>query len=144
MSHEHGMYGYFPGGDPRKFTPDGENSEKEHATWKAACEAFAKTGEPHDPGCFGVSLGTDVSAIVTTGAGFGPGVYSYDCDDPSCPEAQAETWRDPDDAYAAFERWFEWDGKVIEAQTDETLQEKMREAFAAGFKARQELEGGDE
>lgn len=32
-------YGYFPGGDPRDFSPDEEScTEKEIAAWKRACE----------------------------------------------------------------------------------------------------------
>lgn len=38
-------YGYFLGGDPRKFTPDLENSEEEIQRWKDACAAW-EAGEP--------------------------------------------------------------------------------------------------
>lgn len=40
-------YGYFLGGDPRKFSPDPEcSTPEEQAAWKADCEAWDR-GEPH-------------------------------------------------------------------------------------------------
>jgi hypothetical protein len=62
------MYGNFPGGDPRHFTPDPEAStEEERAAWKAACDGVEKIlqawgkGEPPvisaDPACEWVRRG---------------------------------------------------------------------------------------
>jgi hypothetical protein len=34
------QYGGFHGGNPNDFCPDAENTEQEHAAWKAACEAY--------------------------------------------------------------------------------------------------------
>lgn len=53
---------------------------------------------------------------------------------------------DCDDAYGAFEQWWDFDAQVtqvVDLPADESLKEKLREAFAAGFKARQELDGGE-
>lgn len=42
-------YGFFLGGDPRLFTPDGENEPHEHAAHKAACEAWDRGDKVPDP-----------------------------------------------------------------------------------------------
>lgn len=46
-------YGFFHGGDPRTFTPDGEfASPKEYARWKADCLAFSEgRGKATPPSC---------------------------------------------------------------------------------------------
>jgi hypothetical protein len=42
------VYGFFPGGDPRDFTPDTEScTPEEIARWKADCE-LVERGEPID------------------------------------------------------------------------------------------------
>lgn len=72
-------YGFFPGGDPRRFTPDVEsNTNEEIAAHKAACDRW-ETGETaplpgsciHGEGC------------IITMSGFGLGSYDYDADDPA-------------------------------------------------------------
>jgi len=63
-------YGPFPGGDPRKFSPDEEiNTPEEMANWEAACAEWdAGEGVDRGPGC--LTLG-DGSMVTGTGLGFG-------------------------------------------------------------------------
>jgi hypothetical protein len=71
-------YGYFPGGDPRTFSPDPEcSTEAEQAAHRAACDAWDR-GErepvrgPHE------QLISDGKVIGhVTLAGFGLGVYTH-------------------------------------------------------------------
>lgn len=112
MKHTEVGYGYYPGGDPRKFSPDPECcTVEENARWKAACEAWDR-GETPDPGGPHVPLGhplpdgvEPVASIIGraedgqtfghhTVAHYGLGTYEveWDCDgDPEChvchPEA---------------------------------------------------------
>lgn len=90
MKHEHSGYGFFPGGDPRRFTPDSEESgtmQDERAAWEAAC---AKWNEAEKAA---VQLTAEegsclhLPGLIITRSGFGLGVYTYECDDPSCAEA---------------------------------------------------------
>lgn len=67
-------YGPFPGGDPRRFTPDREAcTTEEIRRWEAACQEW-REGRQEDagPGC--ATFG-DGSAI--TGSGFGVGMYDF-------------------------------------------------------------------
>lgn len=72
------QYGFYHGGDPRKFMPDGENSEKELADHKAACakwdeaEAKGEKLEPEPDGSGWIS-----PSIHVTRSSYGMGVYSY-------------------------------------------------------------------
>ncbi len=154
MTHEHHGYGLFPGGDPRRFKPDGEdsNSPAEIAKHRAACAEWnareRKGDDLPEPVAGAVhgqlvnpSTGEVKGSFIACGvSGFGMGVYAYDCDDPECLEAQAPL--DPDDAYGAFERW-KWDAEVTGAfgklhfDSADELADVLREAFAAGFKARE-------
>ena len=68
-------YGPFPGGDPRRFTPDEECSTPgERERWKLACQE-AERGEGLDraPHC---QLMGDASNLL--GHGFGLGVYTVE------------------------------------------------------------------
>lgn len=67
---QHG-YGFFPGGDPRDFSPDDENPEEEKEAHRLACEAAA-TGAVDLPG----SCRVYENAIITR-SGFGTGIYTY-------------------------------------------------------------------
>lgn len=69
---EHG-YGFFPGGDPRSFSPDEEScTPEEIAAHKAACEAWdAGTTLPAHAGC---RVG---GGIIVCGSAFGVGSYEY-------------------------------------------------------------------
>jgi len=86
-------YGFFPGGDfdPRKFTPDAENSAEEIAAHKALCEAWergerptvARSGRVDDvslpgqpDGAGGRTEPIEGPAIVC-GSSLGMGVYEY-------------------------------------------------------------------
>lgn len=71
-------YGFFPGGDPRKFHPDEEsNSAEEIAAHKAACEAMdAGTSKGETPACQHLATEAGV-AHVNTGK-FGMGSYTYE------------------------------------------------------------------
>lgn len=124
IPHEHGGYGFFPGGDPRCFSPDSEESgttPEEHAAWVAACKAWdaadaaGKKLAAENGSC---SLETvehpehgPVTAIVTR-ARFGLGGYSYPCVDPNCDES----WpRDPEPNPEKFLEATTWDAAVSEA-----------------------------
>lgn len=98
MKHTHGGYGFFPGGDPRRFQPDSENTPEQLAAHEAAVkrwnEAEAK-GEPLPPAekgsCNPVVLERDgevVGGAIVCGSAFGLGGYEFDvefADDEPCP-----------------------------------------------------------
>lgn len=124
IPHEHGGYGFFPGGDPRCFSPDSEESgttPEEHAAWVAACKAWdaadaaGKKLAAENGAC---SVETvehpehgPVAAIVTRSR-FGLGGYSYPCVDPNCDES----WpRDPEPNPEKFLEATTWDAAVSEA-----------------------------
>jgi hypothetical protein len=68
-------YGPFPGGDPRRFTPDPECCAPEEIdAHKAACEAWDRgDGEDRGPSCASMGDGS-----VWNGTGFGIGTYTTD------------------------------------------------------------------
>lgn len=68
---EHG-YGFFPGGDPRRFSPDGDATEKEIANHKAACAAWDRGEQSSHPDCF------HGDGYVLTSCQFGLGSYEWD------------------------------------------------------------------
>lgn len=76
------MYGHFPGGDPRDFTPDAEGcTEKEIADWNAACKAMDE-GTYEDNGKHGCRfLGDDKAQVIVCGSTFGIGVTMYYCEE---------------------------------------------------------------
>lgn len=76
MSTEIG-YGFFPGGDPRKFTPDMDmNTKEEIASWKLACAEWDKGNEVQPlHGCI-----LHDGRIVNL-SGFGLGTYEFEIDD---------------------------------------------------------------
>lgn len=142
MKHEHSCYGFFPGGDPRKFHPDGDSSEEEHSNHKKACKEWndaelLKSDLPESsPDCL------HAPNIIVTRCQFGLGGYTYECDDLSCGEDPSDP-DDPEDAYKSFEKWWDWDGKVEAANVDHYKGESrdqmiMRIAFAAGWKAKED------
>jgi len=65
------VYGFFHGGDPRNFHPDGDATEEERAAHKAACELFISTGE-EAPSCC-----EEKEGVLITRAPFGLGVNDY-------------------------------------------------------------------
>lgn len=153
MAHTHSGYGMFPGGDPRRFVPDGEssNTPEEVASHKAAVLAWNAAdakGETLDP-VVGAAHGQLVnkagmvegSFIACGTAGFGMGVYTYECDDPGCDEDERQIPDDPEDAPAACERYMAWDFDVNlpdgEAFTLAQTKEIAAAAFLAGFLARE-------
>lgn len=74
-------YGFFCGGDPRKFHPDEESStEAERASHKAACEAWEAGDTTALPGSCVHFPGGHITL-----SGFGLGSYEYDVDDPWDP-----------------------------------------------------------
>ncbi len=85
---QHG-YGHFPGGDPRKFHPDGEdsNSPEEIANHKAACklwdEAEARGEKPTPEACPSgwIDLGGGRSIHILNSP-YGLGIYEYDDGEP--------------------------------------------------------------
>jgi hypothetical protein len=120
--HTHGMYGFFHGGDPRRFTPDREDNEDGIAAHAEACrradEAEKAAQDPALP-----SPHINLPGLHVTVAPFGPGAYEYDCDDPSCPEAREPGDPElPDDP--AEPDWDEqvnqdrWDGACNDALDD--------------------------
>lgn len=119
LPHEHGGYGFFPGGDPRCFTPDGEGTtDEERAAWEAACKARdADEARSPEPGSCShhqvVEDGKVVGAAIVTRARFGLGCYSFPCSDPSCDESWPPDPPEPSDS--AFVAESTWDAAVTEA-----------------------------
>jgi hypothetical protein len=67
------IYGYFPGGDPRDFTPDFEVcSPEEIANWRRDCEAWNRGEQTHS-----VKFGHEeiVPGVLAHNSGYGVGVY---------------------------------------------------------------------
>lgn len=143
MKHEHHDYGLFPGGDPRRFSPDVEsNLPQEIEAHKRACaewDAREARGEFNEPVKGAIAVQGEGFSLIACGvSGFGMGSYSYDCDDPDCPDNGSPDI-DPDDANAAFARWWDFDAQVV--LDGETADEaRLRIAFLAGFRARAENE----
>lgn len=78
MSIETG-YGFFPGGDPRKFTPDDEcNTAEELAAWELACAEWDKGNEVRP--MHGCVLADGRIVNLST---FGLGSYVYEWDEES-------------------------------------------------------------
>lgn len=80
--HEDVGYGFFTGGDPRKFSPDGENEPSEIAAHKEACRLWAEaeasghaapTSEPAGKWLHDAESKTSLHVLRS---GFGPGSYS--------------------------------------------------------------------
>jgi hypothetical protein len=72
---EHPVYGYFPGGDPRDFSPDPEcSTDEEQAAWRAACEAW-ESGVKHDVGGPCQWAGDKDAVVKTTTSHYGLGTY---------------------------------------------------------------------
>jgi hypothetical protein len=94
---EHVGYGYFPGGDPRNFTPDPECcTEQEIKNWERACELMAEgkideaSGQHHWP-----IIGKDGDVIGhTTSCPFGMGTYSLPDPDAQALARQLDAWLD--------------------------------------------------
>lgn len=92
----HDMYGHFPGGDPRMFTPDTESCMPEEiAAHKAACEAWdrGKRMEPKMvPGFYPNPDGD--GGLFLDGSDYGVGIYRFDCEGnsycPLCPSGPPE------------------------------------------------------
>lgn len=76
------MYGFFPGGDPREFTPDPEcSTEEERARWEADCAAWNRGERPDvGPACTHHDLGDGAQAIFTRSF-YGLGTYLVDWDE---------------------------------------------------------------
>lgn len=80
-------YGYYPGGDPRDFSPDPECcTEQELAAHKEACEAWERGERPvHEAHHHKLIKSDGESIVIASYAGaFGMGVYSIrdeDADD---------------------------------------------------------------
>lgn len=68
-------YGFFPGGDPRNFSPDPEcSTPEERENHRLACDEWEKNGTPTAP---------DACSLLTGGeprVAFGLGVYTYPCE----------------------------------------------------------------
>lgn len=82
-------YGFFPGGDPRRFYPDLEsNTPEELASHKAACERWDAGDTTALPGSCVHGPG-----FILTLSGFGLGSYDYDVDDgPWAPRVLRNGW----------------------------------------------------
>lgn len=69
-------YGFFCGGDPRRFTPDPEcSTEQERAKWKADCEAWERGEQVDTSG--NVGRWTDRNTHIQP-KGYGLGTYTYE------------------------------------------------------------------
>ena len=78
------QYGCFPGGDPRKFSPDGEDcTDAERAAHKEACriwdeaEAAGRSMNPEEPSGSWLASDDGKAVIHILKANFGMGTYSY-------------------------------------------------------------------
>lgn len=73
-------YGYFIGGDPRKFSPDIELCTKEEiAAWEEACKQWNEGNEIECVGSHRWITNADGKVIGTaTVSSFGIGVYEYE------------------------------------------------------------------
>ena len=78
------QYGFFPGGDPRKFTPDGEDcTDAERAAHKEACriwdeaEAAGRSMNPAEPSGSWLASDDGKTVMHILKANFGIGTYSY-------------------------------------------------------------------
>lgn len=76
-------YGFFPGGDPRDFTPDfGDCSEKEITAWKEACQQWNEGKRVVCEGSHRWLVDSKGNVIGTaTVSSFGIGTYVYDMED---------------------------------------------------------------
>lgn len=71
------VYGFFPGGDPRQFSPDPEScTEKELALHKEHCAAWDRGERP--PVAISGFVGPNVHV---TRSAYGLGTYTVDWDD---------------------------------------------------------------
>jgi len=75
-------YGYFPGGDPRTFSPDPEmNTPEEMAAWEKACAAYEQDETPDQrDGCVWIR------GVKITRCRFGIGGYAAPC--PFCEKGE--------------------------------------------------------
>jgi hypothetical protein len=76
-------YGYFVGGDPRTFHPDGEMcSEEEFANWKKACDEANRIEASRDLPCpsgwVTDDSGRAVAHILRAPFGIGSGWYEFE------------------------------------------------------------------
>jgi hypothetical protein len=84
-------YGYFPGGDPRNYSPDGECcSPEEIAAWKAACNRW-NLGEKTDEGRSGTVVEINGVPGFACGHRFGIGTYRIPCFEDGCAWKRGET-----------------------------------------------------
>lgn len=95
-------YGFFPGGDPRLFTPDGDATSEELENHRLACEAWDMGAQNSEADCI------HGGGFILTRCQFGLGSYTYtDYVTPwewlrwvAFPQACGVLWR-----------WWEWDFK---------------------------------
>ena len=78
------QYGFFPGGDPRKFSPDSEDcTEAERAAHKEACriwdeaEAAGRSMNPEEPSGSWLHSEDGKTVLHRLKANFGIGTYNY-------------------------------------------------------------------
>lgn len=111
MSEErHYGYGFFPGGDPRRFDPDREDNDEGVAAWEEACKKWnaAEQSNARLADAPGSCQAIPGIGFITL-SGFGPGSYWWPCPGPECdwcggegekpldPEWDAEIEPDPED-----------------------------------------------
>lgn len=97
IEHEHGGYGFFPGGDPRRFSPDPECSDdEEREAHRAACAAWDEAERAGLPPPESRGSCVHMPGVILTLSGFGLGVYSYPCSDPACEDSHPPDPDEPD------------------------------------------------
>jgi hypothetical protein len=81
------VYGYFPGGDPRKFEPDAEVcTPEELAAHREACAAADAAGDVDCPPGHGALVRDGEVIGIWHGGPFGVGSYEIEVDhDDACP-----------------------------------------------------------
>jgi hypothetical protein len=88
-THEESGYGFFCGGDPRDFCPDGEcSTDAEREKHKADCAAWDRGENPNVNA--NAPHSTESAHVVPSGYGLGMYTVEYECDDPNCPDNEQE------------------------------------------------------
>lgn len=99
-------YGFFPGGDPRKFRPDPEAStDAERAKHKADCDAWDRGEMPNvnaNAAHWTTDSDSDIAAHVIP-AGYGLGSYDDDDADDSEPDDEPHPYNAACDCNGCYE-----------------------------------------
>lgn len=93
-------YGFFPGGDPRNFSPDGDATPEELENHRQACAAWDAGAHESSPDCI------HGQGFIITHCQFGLGTYHYDEDVGWLDWIRYYVWPE---ARGAMWRWWHFD-----------------------------------